>query len=53
MPKRAKLNHEPFEHYSNEPKDHSNFYVGIAIGVILTFCAAIWYVTSVMEAVII
>lgn len=35
----------------NEPEDHSNLYVGIAIGVILTFCAGVWCVVSVLEAV--
>jgi hypothetical protein len=37
-------------HYTNftneidmhEPKDHSNLYVGIALGVLFTFCAIVY-----------
>lgn len=41
---------EPFEHYKSEPKDHSNLYVGIAVGVMITLCAIIYVVTSYLEA---
>ncbi len=39
------------EFYS-EPKDHSNLYLGIALGVMITSCAGIWVMVSVMEGLI-
>lgn len=32
-----------------EPKDHSNFYVGLAVGVMVTVCAIIYGVMSVFS----
>lgn len=33
----------------NEPKDNSNLYVGIAVGVMITLCAIIYTVTNVLS----
>jgi hypothetical protein len=35
----------------NEPKDQSNLYVGIAVGVMIISCAVIYVVVAGMEAV--
>ena len=32
-----------------EPKDHSNFYVGLAVGVMVTVCTIIYGVMSVIS----
>ena len=46
-----KITHKnaPFDHYMNEPKDHSDFYVGLAVGVMVTVCAIIYGVMSVIS----
>jgi hypothetical protein len=46
-----KLYTEPFEHYKSEPKDNSNLYVGIAVGVMITLCGMIYVGVSYLEAV--
>ena len=45
------LHTEPMEHYKNEPKDNSNLYAGIAVGVMVTLCAIIYAAVSYLEAV--
>ena len=35
----------------NEPKDNSNLYVGIAVGVMITICAIIYVAVNYLEAV--
>ena len=41
--------HNLFEEIHIEPKDHSNLYIGIAVGVMITICAGIYLFGVVAE----
>ena len=41
----------PDDIMTNETKDRSNLYLGIGIGITIGICAMIYYVVSLLEAV--